>query len=124
MFDAALQNLTSVPVLAFALGLLATSLKSDLRLPEPIYQAITIYLLLGIGIKGGVALSKTNFEQVFNPLLGTLVLSVMVPLLAFFLLPLFGKYSKDDRGAVQPRWSPSRRPWCFSKGNASSLRVI
>jgi hypothetical protein len=100
MLDSAVQNLTSVPVLAFALGLLATSLKSDLRLPEPIYQAITIYLLLGIGIKGGVALSNTNLDQVLSPLIGTLLLSAMVPILAFYLLPLFGKYSKDDRGAL------------------------
>ena len=60
MLDSAVQNLTSVPVLAFALGLLATSLKSDLRLPEPIYQAITIYLLLGIGIKGGAPHQKQH----------------------------------------------------------------
>jgi hypothetical protein len=69
-------------------------------LPEPIYQAITIYLLLGIGIKGGVALSNTDLEQVLSPLVGTLLLSAAVPILAFFILPLFGKYTKDDRGAL------------------------
>lgn len=100
MLESALQNLTSVPVLAFALGLLATAIRSDLRLPEPIYQAITIYLLLGIGIKGGVALSTTELSQVIGPLIGTLLLSATVPILAFYLLPIFGRYSKDDRGAL------------------------
>ena len=50
-----IANLTSPPVLAFALGLLAVLVKGDLRLPDPIYQGLSIYLLLGIGIKGGVA---------------------------------------------------------------------
>ena len=50
----AVANLTSPPVLAFLLGLLATSIGGDLRLPEPIYQFLSFYLLLGIGIKGGV----------------------------------------------------------------------
>ena len=67
----ALTNLTSPPVLAFALGLLATALRSDLKLPDAVYQALSIYLLLGIGIKGGVALSESSFEQIIGPLLGT-----------------------------------------------------
>ena len=53
VFALALANIISPPVLAFALGLLAVAIKSDLRLPEAFYQAISIYLLLGIGIKGG-----------------------------------------------------------------------
>jgi len=59
----AATNLVSPPVLAFVLGLLAVSLKSDLRLPEAFYQAISIYLLLGIGIKGGVALRSASLAE-------------------------------------------------------------
>lgn len=54
VFALALANIISPPGLAFALGLLAVAIKSDLRLPEAFYQAISIYLLLGIGIKGRV----------------------------------------------------------------------
>lgn len=100
MLDIAIANLTSIPVLAFLLGLTATRLGSDLRLPEAIYQAITIYLLLGIGIKGGVALSKSAASEVIGPIGWTLALSVLIPLLGFFLLPLFGKFSIPDRGAI------------------------
>jgi hypothetical protein len=35
----ALGNLLSVPVLAFILGILAAVLRTDLRLPDPVYQA-------------------------------------------------------------------------------------
>ena len=100
MLSIAVQNLTSAPVLAFALGLLATAIRSDLRLPEPIYQAISIYLLLGIGIKGGVALSEVSIAEVGLPILGTLILGVTVPALAFASLQLLKRLSNVDRGAI------------------------
>ena len=37
ILELAAQNLTSPPVLAFALGLLATAIRADLRLPEAVY---------------------------------------------------------------------------------------
>ncbi len=95
----ALTNLTSPPVLAFALGLLATALRSDLKLPDAVYQALSIYLLLGIGIKGGVALSESSFEQIIGPLLGTLALGVVIPIAAFYLLR-FTKLDVANRGAL------------------------
>lgn len=100
MLEIAVSNLTSIPVLAFALGLLATKIGSDLRLPEAIFQGFTIYLLLGIGIKGGVALNKTEFSELLIPILWTLILSFLIPTIAFFALPLFGKFSIADRGAL------------------------
>ena len=55
-WDLAFLNLSSVGVLAFAFGFLAARVKSDVRVPEQIYQFLSIYLLLGIGLKGGHAL--------------------------------------------------------------------
>lgn len=95
----ALANLTSPPVLAFALGLLATALRSDLKLPDAVYQALSIYLLLGIGIKGGVALSESSFQQIIGPLLGTLALGIVIPVTAFYLLR-FTKLDVANRGAL------------------------
>lgn len=96
----ALLNLTSPPVLAFALGLIAVSIKSDLRLPEAVYQALAIYLLLGIGIKGGVALAAVSWGQIALPLLATILLGLLIPTLAFFLLRLTTKLDSINRGAL------------------------
>jgi len=96
----ALLNLTSPPVLAFALGLIAVSSKSDLRLPEAVYQALAIYLLLGIGIKGGVALAAVSWGQIALPLLATILLGLLIPTLAFFLLRLTTKLDSINRGAL------------------------
>jgi uncharacterized protein len=49
-------NLTSAVVLAFALGLFARTVRSDLVIPDQIQTYLSIFLLLAIGLKGGVAL--------------------------------------------------------------------
>ncbi|MDP4756576.1 MAG: sodium-dependent bicarbonate transport family permease, partial [Aquiluna sp.] len=98
--ELAIQNLVSPPVLAFALGLLAVLLKSDLRLPEAIYQGLSIYLLLGIGIKGGVALSQSSVAEIALPLIGTLAIGLLVPVLAYLLLGGLTKLDGINKGAV------------------------
>ena len=95
-----ITNLTSPPVLAFALGLLAVLVKGDLRLPDPIYQGLSIYLLLGIGIKGGVALRQSELSDVAIPALATIILGLLIPVLAFLLSGKITKLSEVDRGAI------------------------
>lgn len=96
----ALLNLTSPPVLAFALGLLAVSIKSDLRLPEAVYQALAIYLLLGIGIKGGVALTAVSWGEIALPLLATVFMGLVIPTLAFGALRITTRLDSTNRGAL------------------------
>jgi len=100
LLEAALTNITSIPVLAFVLGLLAVAVKSDLRLPEALYQGLSIYLLLGIGIKGGVALSEAKVSEVALPILGTLALGVTIPVLAFWVVGKLTKLDAVNRGAL------------------------
>ena len=100
LLEAAISNATSPPVLAFVLGLIAVAVKSDLRLPEALYQGLSIYLLLGIGIKGGVALSEANVGEVALPILGTLLLGVTIPVLAFWVVGKLTKLDAINRGAI------------------------
>ena len=100
LLEAALLNASSPPVLAFVLGLLAVALKSDLRLPEALYQGLSIYLLLGIGIKGGVALSEATVQEVWLPILGTLALGIVIPILAFWIVGRLTGLDVINRGAL------------------------
>ena len=72
--EAAITNATSVPVLAFVLGLLDVAIKSDLLLPESVYQGPSMYLLLGIIIKAGVA-RQSMLIRFFQVTVGTIHLS-------------------------------------------------
>jgi hypothetical protein len=96
----ALTNLTSPPVLAFVLGIVAVSLKADLRLPDPVYQATSMYLLLAIGIKGGVALREAPVADVAGPVAAAVVLGLLIPALAFWVLGWSTRLGTVDRGAM------------------------
>lgn len=93
-------NFASPPVLAFMLGVVATGLRSDLRLPEPVYQAISIYLLFAIGLKGGGALSQANPADVWLPALAAIGVGVLIPVLAYAILRALGRFSIEDSAAI------------------------
>ena len=100
MLDVLLASLLSPVVLAFVLGALAVAVKSDLEIPEPLYQALSIYLLLAIGLKGGVALSVTPLGEVVGPVLGTLALGVLTPITAYNVLRRLGRMDRTNAAAL------------------------
>lgn len=93
-------NLLSPMVLAFFLGAFARLIRSDLSFPEPLYTALSIYLLFAIGFKGGVELSHTPLTHVALPALATLLLGVARPLLAYPLARRFLRVSRHDAAAL------------------------
>ncbi len=84
--DLILSNLLNPPVLFFLLGILAVLVRSDLELPAPIPKALSLYLLLAIGFKGGVALRESNGALALPALGAALLMSLAVPLYAFPIL--------------------------------------
>lgn len=93
-------NFVSVPVLAFLLGLISVVFKADLRLPDAVYQATSIYLLFAIGLKGGVALRAANPTEVLAPIGVALLLGMLIPLIVFAVLKYVTKLNPVDRGAM------------------------
>lgn len=93
-------NLTSVGVLAFVFGVLAARVRSDVRLPDAIYQFLSIYLLFGIGLKGGYSLKSSSFSELLTPALTTVALGILIPLLAFLILKGVKKLNNIDRGSI------------------------
>ena len=93
-------NFVSVPVLAFILGLISVALKADLRLPDAVYQATSMYLLFAIGLKGGVALRASEPAEVLAPIGVALLLGVTIPLIAFLVLRYVTRLDPVDRGAM------------------------
>jgi len=96
----AVSNLTSVSVLVFILGFLAARLKSDIRIPEQVYQIISVYLLFGIGLKGGVSLRHSTASGLIKPIIATVILGCIIPALAFFVLKYVRSLTQIDRGAI------------------------
>ncbi len=94
------QSLLSPMVLAFVLGIVATLLRSDLKIPEPLYAALSIYLLFAIGLKGGAKLDGVALADFIRPAGAALLLCLAIPVWSFFLLRRFGRFSDTDAGAI------------------------
>jgi uncharacterized protein len=87
-------------VLFFILGVIAKVAKSDLRLPESMYEALSIYLLLAIGIKGGVELAQQPIATVLPQALAAIALGASIPFLLFPVLRRLGKLARPDAAAI------------------------
>ncbi len=77
------QNLGSPAVLAFVLGAVAVRLKSDLSFPESVTSLLSTYLLLSIGLKGGLHLRDADLADLLWPLVATIVIGVTTPVITY-----------------------------------------
>lgn len=93
-------NLLSPPVLCFALGALAVAVRSDLRVPDPVFAALSMYLMLSIGLRGGAELAHEPLNVMAGPILGALALSCAIPLWCYAGLRRFGGLSVPDAAAI------------------------
>ena len=98
--DAIQANLLSPAVLFFVLGIIASLTKSDLKFPEPLYVGMTIYLLVAIGFKGGVAIADAGLAKVWLPALAAIVLGALIPLWTYPVLRFGGKLPGVDAAAI------------------------
>lgn len=86
--------------LFFAVGVLAGVVKSDIRLPDSVYQLLSTYLLLAIGLKGGVLLSESGLNAVWKPVLGAIGLGCLIPLFAYKIAIRAGGLSRPDAAGL------------------------
>lgn len=101
VFELATTNLLSPMILFFALGLAASVVRSDLSIPEAIAKGMSLYLMMAIGFKGGAGVGAHGIETrlVFSIMAG-LVLSAVIPVIAFRLLRATTGLSRVDAAAV------------------------
>lgn len=84
----------------FIFGIIAGVLKSPIKLPNNIYQFLSAYLLLAIGLKGGIELNKSPFWDVAPKALSVAILGLALPLLAYPILKKLGKFKKEDAASI------------------------
>lgn len=100
LFDLAAANLISPPILFFALGLIAAFVRSDLNIPESVAKAISIYLVMAIGFKGGVEMASSPLDAAALAILAGIALSALIPFISFFLLRSTTKIDKTNSAAI------------------------
>lgn len=93
-------NLLSPVVLAFGLGMLATAVRSDLKFPDELYTALSIYLLLAIGLKGGAELAHTPLATFWRPAVATVLLGIATPMIAYAAARRLGRLDVPNAAAL------------------------
>lgn len=81
-----LDSLLIPAVLFFALGVIATLIKSDLKFPEGMSKGISFYLLMAIGLKGGAELAHANLGVAVQAIFWAIVMGFLIPLIGYVLL--------------------------------------
>jgi hypothetical protein len=96
------QNILSPAILFFALGIAAGFLKSDLEVPESISRYLSIYLMMAIGMKGGVAIANTQefTGVILAAICAAFAMSLLMPFLAFFFLKATTRLDRPTAAAV------------------------
>lgn len=99
-FEILRTNLLSPLVLAFILGMIARLVKSDVEFPEPIYKFMSLYLLLSIGINGGVELASTSLAEFWMPAMAAVFLAVATPTWCYLVLRRVGRFDVANAAGI------------------------
>lgn len=94
------SNLLIPAVLFFALGFLARVIRSDLRFPPDLAKALSIYLLMAIGIHGGYELGHAQLLTALNAVFWAIVLGLTLPVIGYFALVSTRKVDALNAAAI------------------------
>lgn len=100
MFEVLRINLCSPLSLAFLLGIVSRLLRSELSLPRELYASLSLYLLLSIGLKGGVELSQSTFSELVWPAAATIGLGCLTPVSSYLVLRRLGRFGIADSAGI------------------------
>jgi len=115
------------PTLGFLLGgIVVASFGSQLAIPDSIYRFITFFLLIKIGLSGGIAIRNSNFSEVLLPALAAMAIGIIIVLISRYTLArlpgikvadavatggLFGAVSGFTLAAVLPQLDSAKIPY-------------
>lgn len=100
-----METLLSPVVLFFVLGAFAALVRSDLAIPEAVGKGISLYLMVAIGLKGGIEVSEAGFT--FDLMIAAMAgigLSFLIPVPVFLILRGLGGLSPVNAAAVSAHY--------------------
>jgi hypothetical protein len=99
--ETVLSTLLSPIILFFVLGLAASLARSQMSVPEAFAKGLAIYLMMAIGLKGGVEMASSELTLgTIAALLIGIFLSFLLPVIAFAFLRTFSKLNRIDAAAA------------------------
>ena len=93
-----------VIILFFALGAFAGLVRADFQLPSELYESLSLYLLLALGLKGGIELARFPLGDVLLQAIPVASLGLLLPLVAYPVLRVLGKLPAADSASISAHY--------------------
>ncbi len=85
------------PTLGFLIGgMLVAAMGSNLKIPNAVYQFIVFFLLMKIGLKGGIEIREADLAAMLLPGFFALVIGVVIVLAGSFFFSLLPGIKRED----------------------------
>ncbi|MDV5168568.1 sodium-dependent bicarbonate transport family permease [Photobacterium rosenbergii] len=84
----------------FVLGIVCQLLGAKVSFPEGLYKTLSMFLMVAIGLKGGIALQKHIDPSLITMSIAVIAFGLLLPLIAYPLLRYFGQLDRINAGAV------------------------
>lgn len=94
------SSLLTPAVMFFALGAGAQVFRADLKFPPDLVKALSIYLLVAIGLHGGSELAKADLALALHAVAAAITLGIALPLVAYAILVKLARLRKFDAAAI------------------------
>ena len=95
-----LSNMLIPAILFFALGFMAQLVRSDLKFPADLAKALSIYLLVAIGLHGGMELAKIDAVDAIGAIVAALGLGFGLPIVAYLILSNIARIDRLNAAAI------------------------
>ncbi|MFY8351183.1 sodium-dependent bicarbonate transport family permease [Pseudoalteromonas sp. SSM20] len=84
----------------FILGIVCQLLGAKMAFPDGLYKTLSMFLMIAIGLKGGIALQKHVDPALISMSIAVVAFGLLLPLVAYPILRYFGQLDKINAGAI------------------------
>ncbi|GAA5315540.1 MAG: sodium-dependent bicarbonate transport family permease [Candidatus Pelagadaptatus aseana] len=89
-----------VGIAFFILGVFAALVRAEIQFPKSLYQSLVLFLMVAIGLKGGVALAEHASWELVSQSFIVILLGLLLPLIAFPVLYYIGDLKRYDAASI------------------------
>nr|WP_283104534.1 sodium-dependent bicarbonate transport family permease [Shewanella olleyana] len=82
------------------LGVVAVLAGAKIEFPKSLYQALMLFLMIAIGLKGGVALAEHASWALLSQSIYILLFGLLLPFIAFPILHYIGLFERHDAASI------------------------
>lgn len=79
-------------------------MRADFKLPTGLYESLSLYLLLALGLKGGVELARFPIGDVMLQAIPVVAMGLLLPLVCYPILRRFGRLPVADAASISAHY--------------------